>query len=210
MRCACRSATFLGSMLMLLVMAEPVQAQFPIAVVAGPTFGNVSTDEWETSSKTGFFVGVGTLFPLNETFSVRPFISYTRKGVTYEEGSVEGEDTYDYIEIPVLIAATMPVSERFSLTAGAGPQVAFNLSCTEEIPGEADFDCKDYDNYDGSTEFGLVGTVGVEMPMGDASLGLGVGVDYGLTDVFDEIEGGYQNRVIFVYASYGMLLGGGM
>jgi hypothetical protein len=61
-----------------------------------------------------------------------------------------------------------------------------------------------------STEFGIVGSAAVTIPVGRSTLGLGDGYDFGLTNVFDEVDGGYKNRVLFLFASYGMDVGGGM
>jgi hypothetical protein len=82
------------------------------------------------------------------------------------------------------------ISETITLGIGAGPQVSFNLSCNEKIPGEPDFDCKEYEDYIGSTDFGLVGTAALFFPMGNSTIGVGGGYDLGLKDVFEEIEGG--------------------
>jgi len=185
----------------------PAHAQFPLTVVAGPTFTSIATDDFDTSSKTGFFVGVGTAFPIGERFAIQPFLAYVQKGAAFD-GS-EGEDTYSYLEIPVLIGTGFPLGESLVLAVSAGPQVSFNLSCTETVPGEPDFDCKDYSDYVGGTDFGLVGNVGLQFPVGTSVLGVGAGVDYGFKDIFEEIDGGYKNRSYYLWVSYGFGLGGG-
>lgn len=206
MRRAHRSGLLVGSAVGLLLMASQVQAQFPINIVAGPTFANISTDEWETSSRTGFFVAAGTMFPLNENFSIQPYVAYVQKGAEFDID--DGEDVYGYIEIPVLVATSFPLSESLGLGVAAGPQVAFNVSCTEKVPGVEDFDCKEYTDYTGDTEFGLLGSAALQFPMGTSNLGVGAGFDWGLTDIFEDIDGGYKNRVFYLFVSYGVRLGG--
>lgn len=185
---------------------EPAQAQIPLSIVAGPEFSTVSTDGFDTSSRTGFFAAVGTMFQVSEVLGIAPYVGYVQKGAKF--GSDSGEDIYSYIEIPVLLSVGFPLSEAVGLGLSAGPQIAFNVKCNETVPGEADYDCKDYNDYDGGTEFGLVGTAGLQFPLGSSNLGAGVGFDLGLTDVFSGIDGGYKNRAFFVFVSYGLSLGG--
>jgi hypothetical protein len=206
MRRVYRSVVLAGSAIGLLLTASQVQAQFPVNIAAGPAFANVSTDEWDTSVRTGFFVAVGTAFPIGGTFSIQPFVAYAQKGAKFDID--DGEDIYTYIEIPVFIGTSLPLSDQLGLGIGAGPQISFNVSCNETVPGEPDFDCKDYDDYTGSTDFGLVGSASLQIPMGGSSLGIGGGFDWGLTDIFEDIEGGYKNRVFYLFASYGVVLGG--
>lgn len=190
----------------LLLTAGQAQAQFPLAIVAGPTFANVSTDGFDTSSRTGFFAGLGTMLSLGETVGVAPYVSFVQKGAQFASDS--GEDVYSYIEIPVLLSVGVPVGETVGLQLSAGPQVAFNIKCNEKVPGQPDYDCKEYNDYNGSTEFGLVGSVGLRFPVGSSTLGIGAGYDLGLTDVFSDIPGGYKNRAFFIAGSYGVQLGG--
>ncbi len=50
---------------------------------------------------------------------------------------------------------------------------------------------------------------GIGFPLSEPySLSFGVSFDFGLTDVFDELEGGYKNRVIYLWGSIGTVIGG--
>ena len=209
MRLAYTGAGFVAGVATLL-LAGTAQAQFPLSIVAGPTIANISSDEYDTSSKVGFFVALGTAFPINETFSISPFVGYVQKGAKFKgtENADDGEDTYSYIEIPVFITAGFPVSETINFGVGLGPQISFNMKCNESIPGEDDFDCKDYQDYVGSTDFGIVGSAGLQFPMGSSQIGVGGGFDFGMKDIFEDFEGGYKNRGFYLYVSYGMVLGG--
>jgi len=189
----------------LLLTTGRVHAQVPLDIVAGPAFTSVSTDEFDTSSRTGFFAGIGTMFQVSERFAIRPYVSYVQKGAHF--ASDDGEDIYSYIEIPVFLSTGFPLSETVNLGISLGPQLAFNIKCNETVPGEPDYDCKDYEDYGGSTEFGVVGSVGLQFPVGSSSLGVGAGFDLGLKDVFKDIQGGYKNRALFIFVGYGMSLG---
>jgi len=189
---------------------DKTQAQFPLSIVAGPTFSNVSTDEFDTSSKTGFFAGVGTAFPLGESVMLQPYVAYVQKGASFEFSGFNEDDTYSYIEIPVFFSYGVPLGESLSLGLSAGPQVGFVIDCKEAYDdGTADYDCSEYDNFK-STEFGLVGAAGLVFPVGGSTLSVGGAYDYGLTDVFSDVEGGYKNRVFSIFVDYGFSIGGGM
>jgi len=194
----------------LLVTAGQAQAQFPLNIAAGPTFSNVSNDDFDASSKTGFFAAVGTSFPVGTNLAIQPYVGYVQKGASFDFGSFQEDDTYTYIEIPVFLSYGIPLSESATLGLSAGPQVGFMIDCTEAYDdGDPDFDCSEYDNFE-STEFGLVGSVGVSFPVGSSALSVGGGYDLGLTDVFSDIDGGYKNRVFYLFVDYGFSLGGGM
>ena len=179
-------------------VAESVEAQFPLNIVAGPTFSNLSGDDAEDfDSKTGFFVAAGTAIPLNETFWIEPYVAYVQKGAD----DAGAELSLDYIEIPVFLNATIPLSESVVFAIGAGPQVGFNLSCDDD-----GFDCSDADDLN-TMDFGILTSAGLGFPLSDTmSLGFGGGADFGLTDVFD--SGDASNRAYYVFASLGILVGG--
>jgi len=190
-------AAFLACILTL--AAGQAHAQTPLRILAGPTFSNVSTDEWDTSSKLGFFAAVGTSFALSENVFVSPFVGYVQKGAEFSDGT---QDTYSYIEIPVLLGTQIAVSETASLSLSVGPQVAFNINCDED-----GYDCSEYDDFKG-TEFGIVAGAGFNFPISDPYIvSLGASYDYGLTDVFDGGDG-YKNRVFYLWISLGTVIGG--
>lgn len=180
------------------------QAQIPLRIVAGPTIANVSTDDWDTSSKVGFFVAAGTAFELQDGLAVTPYLAFVKKGATFNAtaSESEGDGSYDYIEIPVLLSKQIPFGETKSIGLSLGPQVAFNINCDED-----GYDCSEYEDFK-STEFGLVGGAGLGFPLGEAhTASVGVSFDFGLTDVF-ESENGYKNRVIYLWGSVGTTIGG--
>jgi hypothetical protein len=119
--------------------ASQARGQIPLTVVAGPAISTISTDEYDTSSKTGFFVAAGTAVPLGERFAILPFVGYVQKGADFDGGTA----SYDYIEIPVQLGAQFPLGERLSLGLSAGPEVGFNVKCDED-----GIDCsKEYDDF---------------------------------------------------------------
>jgi hypothetical protein len=182
-------------------LGGPAGAQIPVDIVAGPTIATVSTDAYDTSSKVGFFVAAGTAFPLSETLFVSPYVGYVQKGTEFDDGT---NGSYDYIEIPVFLGTQIPLNERWALGISAGPQVAFNVSCDED-----GYDCSQYEDFKG-TEFGIVGGVGLGVPISEAHvLSFGGTYDFGLTDIFSsEDDFSYKNRVLYLWVSFGSMIGG--
>ncbi len=191
----------------MLFTAGGADAQFPLTFVAGPNFTTVSTDAFDTGNRTGFFAAVGTAFGLGEQFSFQPFVAYVQRGAEFE-GTSSGTDTYTYIDLVGFFGTAFPVGESVDLTVSAGPRVSFNLSCTEDEPDDPDQDCKDFNDYTGGTDFGIVGGVGLQFPVGSNTFGVGAGYDLGLKDIFEDIPGGYKNRGFYLYGSYTVLVGG--
>lgn len=180
------------------LLVAPVDAQFPLSITAGPTFATLSGDDTDGfDSKTGFFVAAGTIIPLNETFSIDPHLAYVQKGA-----DVSGDElSLDYIEIPVLLTANIPLSESASVGLSAGPQVAFNTGCDD-----AGFDCSDEDDLN-TTDFGILTSAGIGFPLSETvGLAVGGGADFGLTDVFDSGDG--SNRAYYIFVNLGFLIGG--
>lgn len=182
-------------------LIEPVGAQIPVDIVAGPTISTVSTDAYDTKSKVGIFVAAGTAFPLSEKLFVSPYVGYVQKGTEFDDGT---SGSYDYIEIPVFLGTQIPLNERWSLGISAGPQVAFNVRCDED-----GYDCSQYEDFK-RTEFGVIGGVGVGFPLSEAHvLSFGGTYDLGLTDVFSsEGDFSYKNRVLYLWVSFGSMIGG--
>lgn len=181
------------------ILPQAANAQMALHFAAGPTLGDISSDEFDgASTSVGFFAAVGTTFMLSENVGVSPYLGYVQKGAEFD-----GEDaSYDYIEIPVLFVVGVPVGEGgTSFNIFGGPQVGFQINCDE-----AGFDCTEFDDHKG-TEFGLMGGIGLAFPMGESgSLGVSLGADIGLTDLYDTVS--YKTRTYFASLQYSVVVGG--
>ena len=202
MRCTALRGGALLAAAALLVSANDVEAQFPLTLVAGPNFATISTDDFDTGNRTGFFVGVGTAVPLSESVMFQPFVAYTQRGAEFE-GTSSGTDTYTYFDVIGFLSTGFPVGETVDFVVSAGPRISFNLSCTEE-EGGTELDCKDFGDYTGDTDFGILASLGLQF----TNFGIGAGYDFGLSDVFEDIDGGYKNRGFYIYGAYTLMLGG--
>ena len=182
-----------------IILPDTAAAQMQLHFAAGPTLGDISSDEFSgAETSVGFFAAVGTTFMLSENVGVSPYVGYVQKGAEFD-----GEDaSYDYIEIPVLLVVPIPVGESgTTFNIFGGPQIGFQINCDE-----GGFDCTEFDDHK-STEFGVIVGTGVNFPAGEnGSFGVSVGADWGLTDLFDELD--YKTRTYFVSLRYSTMLGG--
>jgi hypothetical protein len=190
----------IAAFILLAFAVRQVEAQLPVAFVAGPTFSTISSSEFDdTGSKTGFFAAVGTSFPLTETVSFNPYVGYVKKGTTFDDG--DSEESFDYIEIPLLLNVGFPLGETSSLGLSAGPAIGFQISCDED-----GFDCSEYEDHKG-TEFSFMGTAGVSFqtsPTGRFTVG--AAYDLGLTNIYEDLD--YKTRTIFLFLAYSTVVGG--
>jgi len=194
--------TFAPLLILLLALsARKADAQIPINVVAGPTIATISTDDYDTSSKVGFFVAAGTAFPLAENLALMPWVGFVRKGADFSEGS---SGNYDYIEIPILIGKQFPLNDKWTLGVDAGPEIAFNVKCDED-----GYDCTEYDDFK-KTDYGIMAGASLSVPVSETrTFSFGITYDLGLADVFDsESSGGYKNRVFYLFVGLGSIFGG--
>jgi opacity protein-like surface antigen len=188
--------------LVLSFAAVQAEAQFPLAIAAGPVFA--STSHENASSKTGFFIGAGTSFAINERISIDPFAAFVQKGATFDGGGFD--ENINVLEIPIFFTANFPVNETVSFSLSAGPQIGFILSCTYEDESDSD-DCEDVGDVLKSFEFGIIGGAQVNFPVTDTLLGsVGAGMDYGLTDIFEDYD--EKTRTYYLYAALGIPIGG--
>ena len=193
---------------LLLIGAAHAQAQYPLIIVAGPTFA--TTSHHDANSKTGFFVAAGTSVPINETFAIEGFAAYVQKGAKFEDAEDDYSEDFskNVLEIPIFLAANIPVSESVMLGLSVGPQFSFDLSCEADVEGIGVFDCDEDDDYK-STEFGIFGAAGLGFPVGEnMQLYLGVGADFGLTAIFDNDDENEKTRTYSAYAALGIPIGG--
>ncbi len=150
-------------------------------------FGNAS----ETSgSKVGFAAGVFAEIPLTNIFSFQPELLFVQKGGSDSGDFVEDDDffddngdgdsvslTFNYLDIPLLARANIPLERDFSPYVVAGPSIGYLLSASASS-GDDD----DIDEFYKSFNFGFV--LGAGMEFGNLSVDLRY--DIGLTNIFDD------------------------
>ena len=85
-----------------------------------------------TDPRLGFSGGLMADVPITPMFSVRPEVLYSQKGVSSSTNDVTL--AVDYIEIPVLVAATIPATET-GLMLGAYVGPALGVKVRESLNG---------------------------------------------------------------------------
>lgn len=143
----------------------------------------------DLSMRTAFAFGGYVTLGMTDLFSVQPELLYSMKGAKWDytdlSGTVNVTDRLSYIEIPVLFKVQLVGTPAFKPNFYVGPQFSMLLSAKEksEASGQsAEADIKDNLK---STDFGLVGGVGANFPVGTGSLSLDIRYDLGLSKVID-------------------------
>lgn len=133
----------------------------------GVNFSNVTKAD-EAKSLTGFTLGLGMDYGLSESWSFRSGLMFTSKGWKFKE---EGEKiTYRpiYLEIPILAAYKVNISENTKFVINAGPYLAFGLGGKAKY---GDVDMKLFKGEDGEDAY-----------MKRFDLGIQYGVGFELSD----------------------------
>ena len=166
----------------------------------GLNFSNMYTDNVDDNNMlTGFNAGLYAKFPITNSVSIQPEISYTTKGaeLTYNNAFANGTAQFkiNYIEVPVLLVFNL----TDALNIHAGPYAAYMVSgkTTNDsnlFTSETRLDTNDFKRFDA----GLSGGVGVDLEI----VNFGVRYNYGLTKVFKEgsfADPDAKNSVFNVY-----------
>jgi hypothetical protein len=163
-------------------------------------------DLGSVSRRTGLLAGVLGVFPFSSTVAFEPEVVYSVKGANASDPSepgFSGSVKTSYLQIPALL--------RFELAAAtigpkpfiyAGPALAFKTSCTFEVHGPGVSDSSSCDDAEGninSTDFSLIGGIGIAFNAGGRTLGLAARYDYGLSKVSKAAD--LKNRVFSLLAT---------
>lgn len=112
----------------LVVVAPLATAQTTFGVRAGLNVATIKSDPdiADAGAQLGFVGGIFAEVPVASGFAVQPEILYTAKGVDRDAPNMG--IGVDYLEIPVLVKAGLPVSELLDVDVYAGPALAVKLS----------------------------------------------------------------------------------
>ena len=181
-----------GLALALFAFADDAAAQRPfrVGIIGGYNMANLDGDGIEDAdSRSGFDIGGLVQIPMGEMITIQPEVHYSQRGASFEEEGVGAEIALDYIHVPVLLRAGVPLAEGFDFDFIVGPSFAFEMGCEIE-PEEGDsFDCDD-DALGGefdrkSTSIGIIGGGSFAWAAGPGDLLVDVRYDWGLTNISD-------------------------
>lgn len=125
------------------------------------------TSDLKGDAKLGFKIGGGLDYAFNQTWSLQPSLLITSKGAKDSEDGTDETVNAVYLELPIMVAAHVAVSDKADLLVNAGPYLAYGIA--GKTTGKAD-----------GVEVS-VDTFGDILPFRrfDAGLGIGVGLDFG-------------------------------
>jgi hypothetical protein len=181
----------------------------------GANFANFRgdfADLVQTKGKLGLTGGPFVAFELVPHLALQAEALYSRKGarvassVTDNNGNFLGSfDTFinvNYLEVPILVRGSVPLTPRLRATICAGPTLGFSLGgrVVTEVPGFADQKLTDLKSLDAGAAFGL----GLSAGSGRRRFLVDVRYITGFGDIYD-IKGNLEsvNRVVSVMAGIG-------
>lgn len=174
-------------------------------VKGGFVAAEVSADELDLDSRTGFGFGGFLQVMVGPNFSIQPEALYLAKGASDDNSEV----ALNYLQIPVLVQYHLPtpgVSPRLF----AGPSLAFEVSCDIE-DGSFSASCDEEGIDTKSADFGLVFGAGVDIPAGGVVVTLDGRYDMGVTDIGEDADGladaEIKNRAWELFAGVGFPFG---
>lgn len=158
-------------------------------VLGGVTSATFTGDDAEDAdSKIGMTFGGFISFGMSAKFAIETGALYSQRGAQTTAEGVTAKINLDYVEVPLLASLRFPGKGKVTPFLSAGPALAFKLGCSLSASSDdASFDtsCSNFTEQAGgqfaSTDFGIVGTAGVDMN----SWRLAVRYFSGLSEVYD-------------------------
>jgi hypothetical protein len=212
----------LGFALALVLGATQLRAQeITVGIKGGINIADLEIDNSEggeeTDSRTAFGFGAYAEFGIGDVFAIQPEVLYAPKGATDQEEDVKLTFRVNYIEVPLLLKARIPVkSSAMRPSLYVGPVIAFETKC--EVEGEgggitATADCDaisdfgaDADIKTKSVDLGIALGGSLAIPAGPVILVGDVRYTLGLTNIDDTgiAEEVVKNRVWSFSVGVGM------
>jgi hypothetical protein len=174
--------------LIVVILCAPLllSAQLGVGIKAGANFASISTDDYETSSRTGYHVGAYANFKLSETWGITPEVLWSSQGGDLDD--VEFET--NYVTVPIMLR--WRIIDLISVEAG--PQ--FNVLTSANSDGADVLDELVNPTY--CAAFGAL----VHLP-----LGLNAGIRYvaGLSDLSESDDDNLKDNTFQIYVGWTIL-----
>ena len=177
-----------AALMLSMVGVADAEAQRPMrfGIIGGANItGAWGDDADDTDTQTGFDVGGLAQIPVGEMVTIQPEVHYTQKG--FSRGLVTGEEerSLDYIQVPVLLRAGVPLAEGFDVDLQFGPSFGFLMSCesrTETAGTTTTIDCDDSTR---GFDWGIIGGGSFSWAAGPGDFLFDIRYDLGMTEVGD-------------------------
>lgn len=155
-------------------------AQVTWNVKAGAGFSSVRGDYVDNvTSKFGWKIGVGVEKPISANWLIMPSLEYKEKGTRYDGGASYYDIDYHFLQLPILGAYRIHLSDEINMTLKGGPYFAY------ELGGEGQWDA------------GLL--LGVDFEY--HRFVLGAEYEYGMLSC-EDVEGEVYNYGLYVTLGY--------
>ena len=163
------------------------QRPFRVGVIGGYNMASLDGDGVDDAdSRSGFDIGGLVQIPMGDMITIQPEVHYSQRGASFEEEGVGSEIALDYIHVPVLFKAGVPLAEGFDFDFLVGPSFAFEMGCEIE-PEEGDsVECDDTEGFERkSMSMGIIGGGSFAWAAGPGDLLVDVRYDWGLSNISD-------------------------
>jgi hypothetical protein len=139
----------------------------------------IPTATGRTCMMVGGFADIG----FSRSFSVRPGVRFIMKGISNSGNGVTLTDKLSYLEFPVLLKATFPLTEVKPYIM-AGPTVGIQLSASTEVNNGVQTQTFDLTNVYETIDFGLFFGSGIDFRVANRTdMFIGGGYSLGLSNV---------------------------
>ena len=194
-----------GLALALFAFADDAAAQRPfrVGIIGGYNMASLEGDDVEdVDSRSGFDIGGLIQIPMGDMITIQPEVHYSQRGASAEEDGEGFEYALDYIHVPVLLKAGLPLAEGFDFDFLVGPSFAFNMGC-ELQPEEGDnVECEDAGLEVKGMDFGIIGGGSFAWAAGPGDLLVDVRYDWGMTNIIDEDDVDVKNTALQFLVGY--------
>ncbi|MBN2070031.1 MAG: PorT family protein [Candidatus Krumholzibacteriota bacterium] len=144
---------------------------------------------WKGKARTGMAGGVYMKYPVAGSFIFQPELLFVMKGFKAEyeeeEGTIDMEGKFNYIEIPLIARFSIPLEGAFRPWFCFGPSIGFNMSDKVDMKIHGTgyrFNINvDADKAMNKTDFSIVLGGGFEYDIGSTALTFDIRYEHGLT-----------------------------
>ena len=164
---------------------------------AGAVLSNIfGRDVYDQKFRAGFSYGIFMTYGFGRTFALQPELLFVMKGSKYVNGT--GWDAYretmslEYVELPILAKAYLPVSRNFRTHVFIGPAPALNIRARVDARFAGESQQETLDNVMG-VDVGLTAGAGIEVPVGGGRITFDVRYTAGLTALSTEPDDDIRN-----------------
>lgn len=200
---------------------SPVEIGANLGLILATFGGEVdSTDTAERQYSLGPFASLALGYRITEIVALRTELSFATKGNRTDTGLAGSsfESTYDYIEIPLLVSAVVPISKQVTPYVLAGPAFSFMIDADATFDDGRSFEINDnVEKFD----VGLMAGIGAGLApgQGNGTIVIEARYNYGLLNTSASSTSDSEdvfNRAFYIIAGYradlstiGRLLSGG-